>query len=247
VPSPAIIDAGDGAPLTVRTGFALKLFYVFALLALASAAIGGVGKWAGQTIAMGGHTDSRTVHEIVIGNDVVNVPDNMIRFEKARQDGNAPRLDLYVRWPQMDGYSAEASDAFNHVDGERSILFISFEPRMMSRDMSHRFAPIYSNLIEPESRPGPAGLRIHRFTEASGYVDEVLAVADEPGAEPFVMRCLAGAAAKESLAPCERDIHVGKDLSLSYRMPPELAGEWRAVEEKVRDMANRFLRSASHR
>ena len=247
MPSPAIIDAGDGAPLTVRTGFALKLFYVFALLALASAAIGGVGKWAGQTIAMGGHTDSRTVREIVIGNDVLNVPDNMIRFEKARQDGNAPRLDLYVRWPQMDGYSAEASAAFNHAGGAKNILFVSFEPRMMSRDMSHRFAPIYSRLIEPESRPGPAGLRIHRFTEASGYVDEVLAVADEPGAEPFVMRCLAGAAAKESLAPCERDIHVGRDLSLSYRMPPELAGEWRAVEDKVRDMASRFLRPASHR
>ena len=247
MPSPAIIDAGDGAPLTVRTGFALRLFYVFALLALASAAIAMAGKWAGQSIAMGGHTDSRTVREIVIGDDVVNAPDNMIRFEKARRDGAAARLDLYVRWPQMDGYSAGASDAFNHVGGERSILFVSFEPRMMSRDMSHRFAPIYSNLIEPESRPGPAGLRIHRFTEASGYVDEVLAVAEEAGAEPFVMRCLAGAAARESLAPCERDIHIGKDLSLSYRMPPELAGEWRAVEAGVRDMAHRFLRAADHR
>lgn len=247
MPSPAIIDAGDGAPLTVRTGFALRLFYVFALLALASAAIAMAGKLAGQSIAMGGHTDSRTVREIVIGNDVVNAPDNMIRFEKARRDGAAARLDLYVRWPQMDGYSAGASDAFNHVGGERSILFVSFEPRTMSRDMSHRFAPIYSNLIEPESRPGPAGLRIHRFTEASGYVDEVLAVDEEPGAEPFVMRCLAGAAARESLAPCERDIHIGKDLSLSYRMPPELAGEWRAVEAGVRDMAHRFLRAADHR
>lgn len=247
MPSPAIIDAGDGAPLTVRTGFALRLFYVFALLALASAAIAMAGKWAGQSIAMGGHTDSRTVREIVIGNDIVNAPDNMIRFEKARRDGAAARLDLYVRWPQMDGYSAGASDAFNHVGGERSILFVSFEPRTMSRDMSHRFAPIYSNLIEPESRPGPAGLRIHRFTEASGYVDEVLAVAEEPGAEPFVMRCLAGAAARESLAPCERDIHIGKGLSLSYRMPPELAGEWRAVEAGVRDMAHRFLRAADHR
>lgn len=247
MPSPAIIDAGDGAPLTVRAGFALKLFYVFALLALASAAIGMVGRWAGQSIAMGGHTDSRIVREIVIGDDVVSVPDNMIRFEKARHDGAASRLDLYVRWPQMDGYSAEASDAFNHVDGARSILFLSFEPRMMSRDMSSRYAPIYSNLIERESRPGPASLRIHRFTAASGYVDEVLAVADEPGAEPFVMRCLAGPAARESLAPCERDIHIGRDLSLSYRMPPELAGEWRAVEAKVREMANRLLRGADHR
>ena len=36
-------------------------------------------------------------------------------------------------------------------------------------------------------------------------------------------RCLSGPSAEESLAPCERDIHVGDDLSLSYRFPTELA------------------------
>lgn len=241
MPSPASISIGDGAALTVRTGFARKLFYVFAALALLSLAISLAGRWAGQTILMGGHSDDTTAREIVIGNDVLTVPANMIRFEAARRDGAAGRLDLYVRWPQMDGYSIAASDAFNHVDGDRSILFVSLEPRMMSRDMSSRFDPIYRLLIEDEARPGPGGLAIHRFSPESGYVDEVLAVAERPGEEPFVMRCLAGQAAKESLAPCERDIHVGNDLSLVYRMPPALAGEWPAVETAVRALAGRLL------
>ena len=240
--SPASISMEDGIPPSVRTGFARKLFYVFAALALVSLAISLAGRWAGHTILMGGHSDDTSLREVVIGNDVLAVPANMIRFEAARRDGAAGRLDLYVRWPRMDGYSVAASDAFNHVDGDRSILFVSLEPRMMSRDMSSRFEPIYRMLIENEARAGPGGLAIHRFSAASGYVDEVLAVAGRPGEEPFVMRCLAGPAAKQSLAPCERDIHVGKDLSLVYRIPPGLAGEWPAVEAAIRALAASLLR-----
>ena len=239
-------ERADGpAPQILRASFVLKVFYAFGFLAVASLGISLVGKWAGSSIAMGGHSDDAALREIVIGKDALVVPGNMIRFEAARRGGRAERLDLYVRWPQMDGYSAAASDAFNHVGGARSILFLSFEPRMMSRDMTSRFEPIYRNLIEDEARPGPGGLKIHRFAENSGYVDEVLAVSDEAAAAPFVMRCLAGRAARESLAPCERDIHLGRDLSLTYRMPPELAGQWREVDEKVRALAEGFLRAGN--
>ena len=238
----------ETGPLTVRSGFMLKVLYALCALVLVSGAISLAGRHAGQFIAMAGHTDDASLREIVIGNDVLHVPANMIRFEGARRDGVANRLDLYLRWPRMDGYSHAASDAFNHVDGDRSILFLSFEPRMMSRDMSGRLEPIYRLLIEEEGRPGPAGLTVHRFSESSGYVDEVLVVADrEDGGEPFVMRCLAGAAAREALAPCERDIHVGDGLNLVYRMPPQLAGEWRAVEARVREVAEGFLRTGKAR
>lgn len=243
LPAAAAEHADGPAPQALRPGFVLKVFYAFCFLAIASLGINLAGKWAGSGIAMGGHSDDRTPREIVLGKDVLAVPGNMIRFAAARRDGEAGRLDLYVRWPQMDGYSSAASDAFNHVDGARGILFLSFEPRMMSRDMSSRFEPIYRNLIEDEARPGPGGLEIHRFAENSGYVDEVLVVSEATAGEPFVMRCLAGKAARESLAPCERDIHLGHDLSLTYRMPPELAGEWREVERKVRALADGFLRA----
>lgn len=234
----------DGGPRVVRSGFLGRIAVVLGALAALSVGISIAGKWAGRVIAMGGHTDDATVREIVIGNDVLAVPSNMIRFEAARRSGAASRLDLYLRWPQMDGYSHAARDAFNHADGEKSILFVSFEPRMMSRDMSGRYEPIYRALIEEEGRPGPAGLTVHRFSEKSGYVDEVLVVAEAEGGQPFVMRCLAGAAARESLAPCERDIHVGDGLNLVYRMPAGLAGQWREVEAKVREAAAGFLKAA---
>lgn len=233
-------DGHHGTP--VRSGFAMRIFLAFGALVILSIAISVGGKWAGRSIAMAGHTDNATVHEIVIGNDALAVPANMIRFENARRDGAAARLDLYLRWPQMDGYSREASDDFNHIAGSRNILFLSFEQRMMSRDMSGRLEPIYRSLIEQPGRAGPAGLAVHSFVEKSGYVDEMLVVGDGDSARPFVMRCLSGGPARESLAPCESDIHVGNGLSLTYRMPAELMRSWREVDEAIRRVAERLLR-----
>lgn len=220
-----------------------RVFYVFAALALLSVAISVGGKWLGKSIAMAGHTDDTSIHEIVIGNNVISAPANAIRFERDRRDGIANRLDLYLHWPDMRGYSAALRDDFNNVGGTRRIIFLSFEERMMSRDMSGRFAPIYRLLIVPGGTPGPSGITLYDFSEKSGYVNEALAVASRPGKEPFVARCLTGPSAEESLAPCERDVHVGNDLSLSYRFPAELLKDWKALDQAVIGQALKMIRS----
>ncbi|MDX8480965.1 hypothetical protein RFN28_21260 [Mesorhizobium sp. VK24D] len=209
-----------------------RVFYAFAALALLSVATSVGGKWLGRSIAMAGYTDDTTVRHAVIGNNVISVPANFIRFDQARRDSIASRLDLYLRYPEMDGYSTAARDDFNHATVKK-IIFLSFEPRMMSRDMSGRFTPIYSALIVKPGRPGPGGTTLYGFTEKSGYLNEVLAVADRPGKDPFVARCLSGPSAEESLAPCERDIQVGDDLSLTYRFPRELLGNWQALDAAI--------------
>jgi hypothetical protein len=237
--------AADGPEIrTVDSSLMFKVFCAFALLALLSAAISAGGKWFGRSIAMAGHTDDRTLHEIVIGNDVLAVPANAIRFERARRDGIASRLDLYLRWPEMSGYSTAARDDFNHAGGSRRIIFLSFEERMMSRDMSGRFAPIYSSMIVKPGTLGPGGVVLYGFTEKSGYLNEVLAVAERPGDHPFVARCLSGPSAEESLAPCERDVQVGENLSLSYRFPKELLANWQVLEAAVLTETSRILKTS---
>lgn len=226
-----------------RSRFMARVFLAFLALAALSAVISVAGKWWGRSIAMAGHTDDATIREIVIGNNVLVVPANMIRFETARRDGVTARLDLYARWPQMDGYSNAARDDFNHAGDTRSILFLSFDEPIMSRDMTGRFEPIYRALIDGKGRAGPGGLTVYRFSEKSGYVDEVLVVGDEDGPAPFVARCLSGPAARESLAPCERDIQVADGLNLTYRMPAELAGSWREVDAAVKKLAAGLLRT----
>lgn len=237
--------AGNPDLQVIDSSLMMKVFYAFAALALLSVAISLGGKWFGRSIVMSGHTDDTTVHEIVIGNNVIAVPANFIRFERARRDGIAARLDLYLRYPRMDGYSAAARDDFNHAGTAKDIVFLSFEERMMSRDMSGRFAPIYSALIERPGTPGPGGTTIYGFTEKSGYLNEVLAVAERPGKDPFVARCLSGASAEESLAPCERDIHVGNDLSLTYRFPREFLADWPALDAAITAETRRILKTGA--
>jgi hypothetical protein len=216
----------------VDSTFMKRVFFAFAALALLSVAISVGGKWLGRSIALAGYTDETVVRQVVMGDNVIAVPANFIRFDQARRDGIASRLDLYLRYPEMDGYSTAARDDFNHLTTKK-IVFLSFEPKMMSRDMSGRFAPIYSALIEKPGTPGPGGTTIYAFTEKSGYLNEVLAVAERPGRDPFVARCLSGPSAEESLAPCERDIQVGDDLSLTYRFPRELLGNWAALDAAI--------------
>lgn len=221
----------------------VKVFVAFALLALASALISVGGKWLGRSIALAGHTDDATPHEIVIGNNVVVVPANAIRFEDDRRDGVAAALRLYLRWPDLAGYSAAARDDFNHAGGSRNILFVSFEQQIMSRDMSGRFDPIYASLIEPAGTAGPSGLTMHDFRPQSGYLDERLAVGPEQPGGRFVARCLTGAVAAESLADCERDLIVGDRLVLVYRFPSRLLGEWRRLDEAMRAYAREALKT----
>jgi len=221
----------------------LKVFYAFAALALLSAVLSFGGKWFGRSIVMAGHTDETTLHEIVIGNNVISVPANAIRFERARRDGIASRLDLYLRWPDLEGYSQAARDDFNNAGGTRRILFLTFEESMMSRDMSGRFAPIYRSLIEQPGKPGPNGITLYNFTKKSGYLNEELAVAARPGQTPFVARCLTGPSAEESLAPCERDIQIGDDLSLTYRFPREFLAQWPLLEASLVAKATGILKT----
>lgn len=228
---------------SVNTSLMLRVFYAFVVLVLFSIAISIGGKLVGGSIAMGGHSDSTKMHEIVIGNNVLAVPANMIRFEGGRHDGDAARIDLYMRWPDMEGYSTATRDDFNNIGGERRILFVSIEEQAMSRDMSGRYLPIYSSLVRQPGKPGPAGTVFYDFTEKSGYLNEVLAVAARPGMDPFVARCLTGANAAESLAPCERDIHIGTHLSMTYRFPRELLGEWPALDRAVAAKAAEMLKT----
>jgi hypothetical protein len=234
---------GEPEVKAVDSAFMLRAFYVFAVLAVLSVGISIAGKWLGRSIVLAGHTEDTTIHEVVIGNNVLTVPANVTRFERSRRDGIAERLDLYLHWPTMTGYTAAARDDFNHVGGSRKIIFLSFERQMMSRDMSGRFDPIYRSLIAQPGVPGQGGITFYNFTEKSGYVNEVLAVAERLGETPFVARCLSGESADQSLAPCERDILIGDNLSLSYRFPKELLPGWRALDAAVLTTAAGFLKT----
>ncbi|WP_367714628.1 hypothetical protein AB2N04_11475 [Nitratireductor sp. GISD-1A_MAKvit] len=225
-----------------RSRFAVRISQACLVLLFLSLGILAFAFWYGDSLSNGGHTASTQKREIVIRNNVLTVPENAIRFREARRDGVTLRLDLYLAWPELEGFTPERRADFNHVDQSRNIIFLAFESQVMSRDMSNRLEPVYRQVIEARSVQGPNGIRFHRFTKESGYAGEVLAIGDiGVGVPPFVARCITGPAAREALAPCDRDVNVGNGLSLTYRFPASLLAEWQRLDDAILGKVNSFL------
>jgi hypothetical protein len=76
-------------------------------------------------------------------------------------------------------------------------------------------------------------------------MNEILVVAERLGEDPYVARCLDEAAASGSLAPCERDVQIGDDLSLVYRFPRELLADWKTLDAAVVGKINSMLKTGN--
>lgn len=237
-------EIADSGFVEIESRFFHKLFAAFAALAVLSLLIHFCGREMGARLSMGGHTDSLTTHEIVIGNDVVLAPANQIRYPEQRRDGIANRVDLYVLWPDMNGFTEANRAAFNSMDDSRSLLFLSFEQRTLSRDMSGRLEPIYQKMALGPEEPLSAGLVRQKLPESAGFVDEYLVVGPQSSVAVFVARCLDESKASGTLAACERDIHVGEDLVLMARFPASLLADWQKLDAGLSEFVRKTVRTA---
>ena len=189
----------------------------------------------GERIALAGHTESVEPVDLIVGQDQVRLEANTIRFEEQRQSGRVDRVDLYLTWPELEGYADRRRKRVNDVAHPESLVFLQLSQSTMSRDMSGRLAPIYRHLFEGAPQGWSHGLTLHRLKENSGYGDEVFLTGTMPDGSAYAVRCLLPATEGQSTgADCQRDIHVGTDLSLLYRFSSRLLPQWQAMEGAVR-------------
>jgi hypothetical protein len=229
----SISQGADPRHEAVGYHYAQRIFILFAALAGLSLLINLGERVIGSRIALGGHSDRVTPHEIVIGNDVMVVPENMIRLPEQRRGGVAERLDLYLSWPHLAGYNADEAATFNGSAGAPRLVFLSFEERVMSRDMAGRYEPIYKFLTEGAGTDGPMALTRYKLQAKAGYLNEVLYVGPEQyNGRRFIARCIEDST-EHLIAPCERDIQVGTNLSAVLRFPSDLLGDWRALDAAI--------------
>lgn len=201
----------------------LKLTAICLFLALVTLAFSLSGRWFGKNLALAGQTTSTEIQDIFIGQDHLKLPANVIRFAEQRVTGRAERVDLYLTWPDLKGYSVENSHVFNDVAKSDGLIFLQIAQSTMSRDMSGRLEPIYRQLFDGAPLPGPAGLERHRMQATSGYQQETFFTGRRQGYATFTVRCIMPAdAAHATSADCQRDIHVGNDLVVLYRFSSEL-------------------------
>jgi hypothetical protein len=239
-PSPSASTL-DEAPL-ISSGFVYRLTAAVAVLAALTVAISIGGRWLGQRISLAGHTDDMKVFTIMVGEDRLKLAANTIRFPSERADGALERVDLYLTWPQMQGYSEANSLRFNDISQSSSLIFLQLSQSTMSRDMSGRLEPIYSHLMEGAPFAGPHGLTAHRLRPDAGYSGEVLLTAPRPGKPDYVVRCLLPPSPdKATSGDCQRDIQVGKDLSVLYRFSSAQLGDWDHIDAAIRTFVEAHL------
>ncbi len=236
-------NTGNADFIQVESRFFHKVFWVFGALVALSLLISFGGREIGARLSMGGHTDDASVREIVIGNDVLSVSENHIRYPEQRRDGIANRLDLYALWPNLDGFTESSRSAFNNMDAEKKLMFLSFEQRTLSRDMSGRLEPIYRKMNLGAGEQLSNGLVRYKLPESAGFVDEYLLVGLRNGDKTFVARCLDETKATTTLAACDRDIHVGDDLVMMARFPSALLADWKALDVKLSAFAGSVVKT----
>lgn len=178
----------------------------------------------------------RSLLQIVIGNDVLDIPANFTRKASQREGETADRLDLVMLWPDGSGYSEERAPLFREEAGRTRRVLITLSKREMAQDMSERLNTVYRELFHGPAQDAGAGLQLQKLREGSGYDGEVLAVSSDG---TWVARCETDPDNKS--ATCMRDVHLGRSLTVRYRFARELLDNWREIEALVTGRIAGFL------
>ncbi len=186
------------------------------------------------------NSDDLSIKQIIVGNDVVNIPANVFRLKNQREATTSKRLDLFYLWPDFEGYSLARHDRFYGKEASSdNLIFVTIENRKISLDMSARLEAVYSQLLEGAPQKTNFGLVFQRLKPEAGYSGEELFY-DKNSPSPYVVRCQREPSAQTS-ASCMRDINIGKGLSLTYRFSRDLLANWRSIEATIVNLSAGYL------
>ncbi|TCU34194.1 hypothetical protein [Rhizobium azibense] len=224
----------DESPL-FSNGFILRVTAVVAVLAMLTLAISIGGRWIGRHITLAGNTDNTATVTITIGRDTLNLPENVIRFPNQRRSGVSERADVYLTWPQLQGYTKEHRERFDDVSQSADLIFLQITQSTMSRDMSGRVELIYKHVMEGAAVPYGSGLTLHKLKAEAGYGGEVLLTAPRANEATYAVRCiLPSLTVSQTSGDCQRDIKAGKDLSVLYRFSSRHLRDWDHIDAAIR-------------
>lgn len=180
----------------------------------------------------GRHTASTTPLRISLGGHRFLVAKNLVRDGSQRQNGDYVQLNLYMRWPELDGFSYRNRADFNTLNN-----IIQLSIRVAA---SHPNQKLLLRLTEPGLRI-PSGLELRPFSPGTGFDEEIIVQGKGQAAEPFVARCFSLEMPGALSAPCERHLSFAEGLVLIYRFPAALLDEWRVLDEKILERARGLL------
>ena len=203
---------------------------IIAFLLLVALGVGATVYWVKTRVGEHGFTTDSETRQFIIGNDVLEIPLNMMRLASQRQQTVLKQADLVMFAGDGSGFSNDNAGAFLRADRVQDLIFITVSERDLHLEMDDRFESIYSKLLAAASETGPAGLTMRPFRPGTGYDGEELAL--YPSASPWIARCQQP---QDTQYPnCMRDYFIGSGLTLRFRFARALLPQWRQVEALVR-------------
>ena len=200
------------------------------LMLLTVLTVGGVF-WLKSRLTQHEFSADTTSKQFIIGNDVLEIPLNMIRFASQREQTVLNQADLVMYWIDGSGFQETNRRIFLTPDGTKDLIFITLGDRTLDYDMSGRLEPIYSKLMSGTGRSGPAGLILRQFKPGTGYDGEELVISPY-GNSIWTARCQKDGQLESPI--CMRDIFAGAGLSLRYRFSRSLLPFWREIEASIK-------------
>lgn len=187
-----------------------------------------------DSVALAGHSADTRLVRLTVAGAPLEIPANMIRAGRQRRGGAMDRVDMVVTWPELDGYAPATAEVFRDGSPLAPLIYLSLLPADSPLDSDARLDAVYSRYFTGDPVKGPSGLVGRLLTGASGYEGEVV-FSSAPGERRFVARC-AAKATPEMPATCIRDVIVAPGLSLFYRFNRFYLGDWRAMDEGLREL-----------
>ena len=215
-----------------------KILLTAVILLIAALTMFGTAHFFGDNLSRAGHSQSTEELEIVVGSEYLKVPANKIRFYSQRNSGAHEKLDIYIHWPSLSGYRDSLSADFNNSNNNINLIFMTIEQRNMSYDMSGRVGPIYEQFFEEAGQLTNIGLIKQPLSSDGGFIDEDLYYAAS-SPYPFAARCVREVASTTPF--CIRDIHIGKNLMLTYRFHQKHLPSWIELEQSIRALTKSMI------
>ena len=102
-----------------------------------------IANYFGTNARKAGSTADLSIKQVIVGNDVLNIPANVFRFKKQRQATTSKQIDLFYYWPGFQVYSVATHNLFYGPESSiENLIFSTIENRTMQFDMSERLLPV---------------------------------------------------------------------------------------------------------
>lgn len=226
-------------PLRNMPPLAWRALWITGGIAAALAAMVVAANVYGSQVLRANLSTSDQTLQLVIGNDVLNVPENMIRHPGQRVPGVTQRVDLKVHWPEQSGYRLPLAKDFADIDPQTApIVLISIAPRQWLLDMADRYELVYRAAFDKTiAERRQYGLTFSTLDAAHGYVDETLAHAPARAGSiqpQFVARCNEPKGGRPPLLlACEMDLFFGETLEARVRFPAHFLADWAGFQARL--------------